>query len=59
MNLRELLSSISIDPIDAVALASVAVVAVGAAMVYVPAAFIVVGALGLAYAVAASRGGEA
>lgn len=55
MNVRKLLASVFVDPIDVVALVSVAVLAVGAAMVYVPAAFIVVGLLGLAYAVAASR----
>ncbi len=44
-----------IDPVDALAVLGVAVLALGAAMIYVPAAFIVVGGLALLYAIAASR----
>lgn len=54
--MRKLLGQV--DPVDVLAIASVAVVAVGAAMVFVPAAFLIVGALGLVYAVALSRGEE-
>jgi len=44
------------DPVDVMAVAGVTVLAVGVAMVFVPAAFMVVGALAVLYAVAASRG---
>lgn len=44
-----------IDPIDLLAVAATSVMAIGVAMVFVPAAFILVGVLGLVYAVAASR----
>lgn len=44
-----------VDPIDVVALVSVAIVTIGIAQIFVPAAFIVAGGLGLVYAVAASR----
>lgn len=51
--MRDLLKQI--DPVDVLALASVSVVAVGAAMIFVPAAFLLVGGLGLLYAIAVSR----
>jgi len=51
--MRDLLKQI--DPIDLLALASVSVVTIGAAMVFVPAAFLIAGGLGLLYAVAVSR----
>jgi hypothetical protein len=57
MDLRKMLSGL--DPVDVVAVVSVAVLAVGIAMVSVPGAFVVVGGLGLVYAVAVSRAGGA
>lgn len=51
--MRELLKQI--DPIDILALTSVAVLTIGAAMIFVPAAFLLAGGLGLIYAIAASR----
>lgn len=51
--MREILKQI--DPVDVVALVSVAVVTIGISMIFVPAAFIVAGGLGLVYAVAVSR----
>lgn len=57
MNLRQIFAGVSVDPIDLLALSSVAVLAIGVAMFSMPAAFIVVGILGLAYAVLASRTG--
>lgn len=45
-----------IDPFDAMAVAGVAVLTVGVAMIFVPAAFIVIGGLSMLYAIAASRG---
>jgi hypothetical protein len=45
-----------VDPIDLVALIGLAALALGVALVYYPAAFIVVGGLLLLYAVMASRG---
>lgn len=52
----------SFDPIDLVATAGAALVTIGAAVVWLPAAPLVLGGLLLAYAIAASRnesGGEA
>lgn len=51
--MKELLKQI--DPIDLLALTSVSVVTVGIAMIFVPAAFVVAGGLGLFYAVSVSR----
>ena len=51
--MRDLLRQI--DPIDLLAVASVAVLTIGAAMVFVPAAFVLAGGLGLVYAIAVSR----
>lgn len=45
----------SVDPIDVLAVIALALVAIGVAMIYVPAAFIVVGALLLLYAALATR----
>lgn len=44
-----------IDPVDVVAVVGVVLLAVGIAMIFVPATFIVVGGLAVLYAVAASR----
>ncbi len=51
--MKQLLAGL--DPIDLLTVASVAVLAIGTAMIFIPAAFVVVGALGLWYAVAASK----
>ncbi len=47
---------IPLDPNDAVALVGLIALTIGAGLIYVPAAFVVVGSLLLIYAVLATRG---
>lgn len=50
------MSRIVIDPLDLAAIVGLALLALGLGMVYLPAAFVVVGAFLILYAVLATRG---
>ena len=50
------MDKIRISAVDAIAIAGVVLLTIGAALVYLPLGFVVPGALLLLYAIAASRG---